>query len=96
MTPLQTAVEEGNQEICLVLLRHGADINQLNIYGETALHYAVRIDNIAIAEKMAELLIDNGADRSAINRQGRTPLEEVLYWSRGANRPLIELLSKKP
>ena len=49
----------------------GADVNQSDILGRTALHHAVRND----APDVARLLIAQGANLDANDWHGRTPLE---------------------
>ncbi|MEW6359837.1 MAG: ankyrin repeat domain-containing protein [Planctomycetota bacterium] len=67
-TPLTHAVYSGNRDWVMLLLRHGADVND---HKGAALHIAIerRYDDIAI------LLLDNGADANAQYAQpGTTPL----------------------
>jgi ankyrin repeat protein len=52
------------------LLNEGADINEPQADGATALHWAVQWDDLATAE----LLLDRGANPAVSNRAGATPL----------------------
>lgn len=72
VTPLHLAAFT---KTALILLEHGADINQKDNRGNTPLHAAV----IAGEEhrEMIKFLIDNGADASIINHEGKTPLDIV-------------------
>src|SRR5919201_2701738 len=53
------------------LLRRKAGVNTPQIDGTTALHWAVRFDD----PKTADLLIGAGANVSATNREGVTPMQ---------------------
>ncbi len=50
-------------------LEHGADPNQMTIWGYTALHQALRRDNGLV---IVELLLDHGADPALATRDGRS------------------------
>jgi ankyrin repeat protein len=84
-TPLMLATEFENDEIILLLLSHGAEINKENEHGETALHLAV---DIAIdgthqtggnpgdePTSYIKILLDHGADINHKNKKGETPLD---------------------
>lgn len=54
-----------------MLLGHGADVNILDIENKTPLHNTLlRSSNL----QMAQVLCDNGANVSAVDRCGNTPL----------------------
>lgn len=53
-----------------ILLHFGGNANVLDNDGDTALHFAVRENNL----HTAKLLIDYGADVNAENHSGETPL----------------------
>ena len=63
-----------------VLLDHGADPNQRDNKGETALHKAAKVGN---ADNV-RLLIQRGADPLAVNHGGRTPLLTAMVESSNA------------
>jgi RNA polymerase sigma factor (sigma-70 family) len=70
-TPLLMAVAMGDEALCALLLRHGADIDLPGGHGMTPLHEAITTRRHAITA----LLLDHGADPSApIPRSGMTPL----------------------
>lgn len=71
-TPLVGAVRTGTQrgEIVLILLSHGAKINNRDYQGNTPLHVA------RVPEKI-EVLLDNGADPSAKNEFGMLPWDFI-------------------
>lgn len=71
-TPLMRAVERNRPASVRVLLADAAtDINMRNEHGATALHYAVARGDV----DMSRRLVARGADISAEDAKGRTPLE---------------------
>lgn len=69
-SPLLVACKKGFINICLQLLKRGADPNASNAYGMTCLHYAVRIGNATLVEKLLEM----GANLLACDLERRTPI----------------------
>ncbi|XP_045441810.1 ankyrin repeat domain-containing protein 26 isoform X3 [Pipistrellus kuhlii] len=69
-TALIKAVQCQEEECATILLDHGADPNIMDILGNTALHYAVLGQNIAIVEK----LLSFKANIEARNKDDLTPL----------------------
>jgi len=67
---LADAAMKRNQEAVRSLLQRQADVNAPQTDGTTALHWAVRWDDL----DTAELLIRAGAHVSAANREGVTPM----------------------
>jgi len=65
------AAMKGNREAVRSLLQRKADANAPQIDGTTALHWAVRVDDV----DMADLLIRAGANVSSANREGVTPMQ---------------------
>jgi len=65
------AVLQGKKDVLRSLLQKGADVNAPQIDGTTALHWAVRADDL----EMADLLLNAGAKPSVANRDGATPLQ---------------------
>ena len=70
-TELADAAMKRNGEVVRSLLQRKADVNAPQIDGTTALHWAVRLDDL----ETAELLIRAGANVSATNRAGATPMQ---------------------
>ncbi len=68
-TALQWAASFGDISLAEVLLGHGADINWIGLYHQTALHYASVVDHA----DMVSWLLENGAEIN-INGDGRSPL----------------------
>lgn len=66
-----------------LVLEHGADPNRITIWGQAALHQAVRRDN---ALKAIEYLVDYGGDPSLPNREGRSAI--VIAARRGRDDAL--------
>src|SRR6266581_123179 len=67
---LADAAMRGNKEAVRSLLLKKVDVNAPQIDGTTALHWAVRAEDL----ETAELLIRAGANVTAANREGATPL----------------------
>ena len=70
ITPLTSAALFGKSETAELLIKKGADVNQKNRDGGTALHGAAFLGHADVAR----LLIENGADINAENYEGDTPL----------------------
>ncbi len=75
------------------LVYNGADINTVNIYGDTPLHYLVgSVDYNPDRADTARFLIEHGASVNLQDREGNTPLHKAAengYYS------LVDLLIKK-
>jgi ankyrin repeat protein len=84
---LADAAMRGNRETVRGLLQKKVDVNAPQVDGTTALHWAVRMDDLATAD----LLIRAGAKVSAANREGATPL---LLATVNGNSAMIEKLVK--
>lgn len=69
-TALHSAVLRGVTEIIQLLLKHGADINAQNVGGVTPLMNAQN-------KKVAELLINFGANVNLKNKHGRTIFDSI-------------------
>ena len=67
---LADAVEKGETFQIQALLSKDIDVNEPQIDGMTALHWAAEQDNT----ELSKLLIDRGANATAPNRYGVTPL----------------------
>jgi len=81
------AAMKGNKDALRSLLQRKADVNGRQIDGTTALHWAVRADDL----ETADLLIRAGANVSAANRDGATPL---LLATDNGNAAMLEKLIK--
>lgn len=65
------AAARGDRNAVRSLLQRKVDVNAAQVDGTTALHWAVRSDDLA----MVDLLLAAGAKVSASNREGVTPLQ---------------------
>ena len=83
--PLADAAESGNPESVRTLLGNRADVNQVQVDGMSALHWAAYHDDL----ETAKLLVQARAKVDVQNRYGVTPL--FLACTNG-NAQLIELL----
>ena len=75
--PLHRAVQDNYFQCAKVLLDHGADINGRTFHNNTPLHYAYMWNNM----KMAEWLIELGADETIENSSGQKPREATTISS---------------
>jgi len=71
VSDLADAAMKGNKAAVRSLLQKKVDVNAAQTDGTTALHWAVRLDDL----ETAELLIRAGANVSAPTRAGATPLQ---------------------
>src|SRR5262245_28561758 len=84
-TPLISAVKAGDIAAVRTLIK---EINSPETDGTTALHWAVREDNLEIIR----LLLRSGANVKAANRYGVTPLSLA---AESGNAAVIELLLRE-
>ena len=66
-------VKDNNQEKVLQLLNNGENVNAVNELGNSALHYAVALNNA----EMTKILLQHGADMNISNAKGWSPLKIV-------------------
>jgi len=91
-TALHWAAQQGLDSLVLLLLQNGADLSKKAnesgpFSGETALHAASRRGHYAECaghERVVELLLEHGAEVSAKNANGQTPLHEAASSGREA------------
>lgn len=69
-TLLMKAIDEVKRKYSLLLINEGANLNIQNLEGNTALHYAYRIND----NEMINLLITMGADPNIENNDGKLPI----------------------
>ena len=70
-TPLFAVCRNRNSEALDLLVKHGASVSLVNNSGDTLLHVASRN---CVENKIANILIENGADVEAKDEKRRTPL----------------------
>ena len=73
-TPLQMAVQNGQQELALLLLTNGANCSVLDQDRKSLLHHAARTSRSRLLE---HLLCDRGLDVNAQDADGCTPLHQA-------------------
>lgn len=74
------AAEPWNPEVFRLLLAHGACTEARDFTtGETALHQAVRFENL----EMIEMLLEMGVSNSIRSRNGQTAFEWAMQWQAG-------------
>ncbi|KAH9066250.1 ankyrin repeat-containing domain protein [Lactarius vividus] len=83
-TPLHSASYYGRSEIVRVLLDHGANVNVENHEGETPLELVSRgkYNSEGDGVRVAQLLLDRGADVKAQPKGHWTPLNWASYYGR--------------
>ena len=80
-TALAAAAYSGNLEICILLLKHGANTNaKSSASGDTPLMWAAAAGHRGICE----LLLANGAEPNAENEKGYSPLFRATYKQHAA------------
>jgi len=86
MPVLCTAVKSGNERMVKMLLEHGANVNESDEKGNTALH-------LATSSAVIEMLLNAGANVSATNDKGETALR-VICEKPQAGTNIVEMLLK--
>ncbi len=72
------AAHVANTTLARVLLEHGADPNCRNANGDTPMHAAIKSRLVRDPAEFVLLLLASGADRTILNHDGRTALDETL------------------
>ena len=81
------AAADGNVSVVKALLDAGADVDQRDSSGNTALLANVRDENLAVVKE----LVARGAEVNTVNHEGDTPLTNAATW--GSERVVRFLLS---
>ena len=84
--------QEGMENLIISFLESGASVSGKDLEGNTALHYAAMNSSGGDAKTAAELLLDFGADPSAVNNRGKSPLDIA---TENKNEALVKLLLSK-
>ena len=77
-TPLHWAAMYGQQEVCELLIEHGADLNSVDDLGLSPLRWAVDGSEVGVIR----LLLDRGADVNLKDAEGITPLRRAVVKKR--------------
>ena len=100
-TPIFFSVLDGVVESAKLLIKYGANVNALDVYGRPPLYYIgdPGIVPSATAEnrlQVAKLLLDNGADVNITDVDGAQPLWRIVYNALGKGKedelPIVKLL----
>ena len=73
---LHITAESYNETVIQFILDHGGNVNQLDFYGKTALHYAAK--NKTNCEQVIETLIQTGIDVNREDHWGQATIHEAL------------------
>jgi uncharacterized protein len=84
---LADAAMHGDLDAMRTLVKHGADANERGAFGTPALHWRVRVDDLA----GAKFLLASGADANGTTERGVTPLELAID---NGNAAMVALLLK--
>jgi ankyrin repeat protein len=85
-TALMLAAKNGKLKCCELLIADGADVNKAGFKQLTAVHYAVRNDELAVTKYLVETA---KADTSSEDEAGNTPLHDA---ARMGNLKCVEVL----
>ena len=84
-SPVADAAMQGNKNAVRALIQQKADVNAPQVDGATALHWAVRGNDL----ELADMLLRAGAHVAAANEEGATPM---FLAALSGNAPMIERL----
>jgi ankyrin repeat protein len=90
-TPQVPRAEDDVVAALTLLLDSGADIDQTNDAGDSALHAAAGAGMV----KVIQLLADRGARLDVMNKAGQTPLDLTLPRGRNGGQPQAEAVLRK-
>jgi ankyrin repeat protein len=75
--PLHKAAAVGAWGTVELLLAAGANVNEATVTGETPLHFAASAQSGEDSIRVIRMLVDAGADPTAENDDGSTPLSDA-------------------
>ncbi len=91
-TALLKAIDYRKFDAIQTLLSVGANPNLGNNKGKTAIHLAADLGDSKLAIKMLPPLLKYGGNLEALNKDGHTPLQEVLVLPDVSEIPVIQFL----
>ena len=91
-TPLMHAVRTGENESVAFLVTSGANVNALDNANQTALHVAAAGNNVSLDK--VKSLVEGGADTSAKDKDGLTPLDHAKGRTDGDAKAVVDYLAE--
>lgn len=88
-TPLISAVQSKDTNTVAQLIIAGVNVNHYD-NGKTALHYAIKVKQVAIID----LLIKNGADLGAYDSRNKSALEQI--FEKLSQRSVLQIIKSFP
>jgi hypothetical protein len=87
------AAKGGHFKVIEILLKAGANVNQQNLLGDTALSIACsRIQQHRRFAQCAKLLLKHGADPNSVDKNGLVPLNwTAIHGHKGVTKKLLEM-----
>ncbi len=103
LTPLFMAVMQGKVEAVKLLLKYGANVNSLDIYGKSPLFYIGEPSPVESANPenlllITHLLIENGIDITICDKTGNQALWMIVFNSTDGDErklPIVKYLIEK-
>ena len=90
VTVLMYALELNNTDAALYLIENGVDVNAINIFNMSALHYACKTEKAGQSLDIIRLLIEKGIDINLTDILGQTPLDYTLYEPKKIDEGVLE------
>jgi len=94
LTLLHVAADSDDIPAAKYLLENGANINELNNYGSTPLHYV--LSSRRATTDIIKFLLDHGADRDKLDGNNRTLIERAHFYERPDFAQFIEEYEQIP
>jgi len=91
-TALLKAIDYRSFNAVKALLEAGADPNISDSQGNTAVHLAVKEGDTDLALKILGLLLSHKANLEATNKEGHTPLQQIISLPHASEIPMVQFL----